>query len=489
LRPKRPLTTAIFPLISAVNIKTMLKPLPIRAKAAFFIPSLFPQLSGSDLFTFRGISVVGVKIISFHHQNHKEDAMEEDKKKTDIALFRHGLIAPVLQENVSVAAEYFREVSQKQYDVPYWGQKRFKAGTLKLWLKRYRKNGFDALKPKTMLDKGTPRKITADLAAAIAEMVKQRPTTSAAAIYRLLIARGHIGMGEISEGTVCDYIKQNGLKEQNPPEPRKKFEHEHVNELWIGDCMHGPYIHNGRKKHKVFLIAIIDDYSRMIVGARFFFQENSICLETAFKQAIIRFGMPYAFYCDNGSLFTSSHLQLACARLGIALIHSRPFDSPSRGKIERFFRTVRQKFLSILTLPGAIGELNEAFELWLRDEYNNHTHYGINARPLDRFVSDAADINNKSPKRITESELDLAFQITLKRNVKNDSTVSIGGALYECPTEFIGKKIEIRHPSDKPHDLHIYVQDKPVCKLRKLNIHENAKPPHLGIKFNSEEGQ
>lgn len=421
---------------------------------------------------------------NLHHQNLKEADMNENEKRTDIALFRYALIAPVIQENVGVQAEYFREISQKYYDVPHLGKKRFKAGTLKFWLKQYRRYGFDTLKPKTREDKGASRKITGDLALAVEETVKQYPISSCAAIHRLLIAEGHIGRGEISEGTVRDYIKKNNLKQQNPPEPRKKFEHEHVNDLWIGDCLHGPYIPNDKKKHKTFLIAIIDDHSRMVVGRRFFFHENSICLEMVLKEAIMHFGLPKAFYCDNGSLFVSSHLQLACARLGIALIHSRPYDSPSRGKIERFFRTVRQKFLSILRLPNTLDDLNESFELWLQDEYHRNMHYGINTRPLDRFIE---DIKNTSIKRLSEQELDTAFQITLHRHVKNDSTVSVKGILYECPTEFIGKKLEIRHPSDKPDDLTIYVQDKPVFRLRKLNIHENAKPPHLGIRFNTKE--
>jgi hypothetical protein len=222
----------------------------------------------------------------------------------------------------------------------------------------------------------------------------------------------------------------------------------------------------------------------MIVGSRFFFQENSICLETVLKEAIRQFGLPKAFYCDNGSIFVSSHLQLACARLGVALIHSRPYDSAPRGKIERFFRGVRQKFLAMLRLPDSIDDLNEAFELWLQDEYHRHIHYGINARPIDKFMD---DIKITSPKRLTEEELDTAFQITLHRNVKKDSTVSIGGVLYECPAKFIGKRIEIRHPSDKPDDLTLYVQDKPIEKIRKLNLHENATSPHVGIRFNSEE--
>lgn len=384
-------------------------------------------------------------------------------------------------------AEYFREVSRKYYEVPHLGQKRFKAGTLKLfWLKQYRKKGFDALKPKTRVDKGNSRKIHDARAGIIQEVVKQYPLSSCAALSRQLIAEGHIGMGEISEGTVRDYIKGTNLTQQNPPEPRKNFEHEHVNDLWIGDCMHGPHIPNGKKKQKVFLIAAIDDYSRMVGGSRFFFQENSICLEMIMKEAIQRFGLPKAFYCDNGSLFVSSPLQLACAPLGIALIHSRPYDSPSRGKIERFFRTVRQKFFSMLRLSEVnhIDHLNDLFTLWLQDEYHRHMHYGINTRPLERFME---DIKTTSLQRLTQEELDTAFQITLPRHVKNDSPVSIGGVLYECPPECIGKKREIRHPSDKPEDLTLYVQDTPLYKLRRLPIHENATAPHLGIRFNTQE--
>ncbi|MEK7850751.1 MAG: helix-turn-helix domain-containing protein, partial [Deltaproteobacteria bacterium] len=127
--------------------------------------------------------------------------MDEDKKKTDIALLRYALIAPVIQENVSVQAKYFREVSQKRYDVPHLGPRRFKAGTLKLWLKQYRKKGFDALKPKTRQDKGASRKIIGELAGFIEEAVHQYPISSCSAIYRMLIAKGHIGMGTVAEGT------------------------------------------------------------------------------------------------------------------------------------------------------------------------------------------------------------------------------------------------------------------------------------------------
>ena len=414
--------------------------------------------------------------------------MDEDKKNKEIGLFRYAMIAPVIQENVSVQAEYFREISKKEYEVPHIGKRRFKVATLKAWLRRYRKGGFEGLQPKTRNDKGRSRKIDSRVSELIKQTVQQYPLLSSSAIHRLLIAEGHIGIGEITEATVRKYIRDNMLKEEIPAIARKKYEKEHVNELWIGDCMHGPYIICGKKKCKTYLISAIDDHSRVVVGGRFFFHENSICLESVLKDAIRRFGLPEVFYCDNGSLFSSSHLQLACARLGIALVHSRPYDSPSRGKIERFFRTVKQKFLPMLKLSEIedIEHLNNLFERWLSEEYNKHPHSGINEKPMDRFME---DIKETVIKRISEEQLDTAFQITIYRKVKNDSTVSIGGLLYECPTKFVGKKIQIRYPSDKPEELLIYEQDKPIFSLKKLNIHENAYPPYRGITFTNKENQ
>lgn len=412
--------------------------------------------------------------------------MDEAKRRTDIALFKYALISPVLQQQVAVQIGYFRDVACKEHEVPHLGRRRFKAGTLKKWLKQYRRQGFDSLMPKQREDKGSPRKIDDKTGEVIRKYVSRYAGLSSAAIYRLLIAEGEAQPGRFNEGTLRRYIQDNGLKEPSTPEPRKKFEHDHVNDLWIADTMHGPSIRSGRTRHKVFLIAAIDDHSRVITCGRFFFQENSLCLEFVLKEGISRFGLPQVIYCDNGSLYASAHLQLACARLGVALVHSRPYDSPSRGKIERFFRGVRQRFLPLIN-PAEIEDLdhlNDHFLRWLNQDYHRQLHHGINEAPMDRMMR---SLQNTAVKRATEEELDRAFLITLHRVVKNDSTVSIASTLYECPPMFIGKKIEIRYPSDKPHDLSIYEDDKPVAALRKLDANENAEPPHRGIRFTKEE--
>lgn len=406
------------------------------------------------------------------------------KKDEAVALFKYGIIARVLNNNGELKQmEYFRQMSKIEHEVPFLGTKRYKPGTFKSWLRKYRKGGFDALKPNLRIDKGKTRKIDGKIALAITEKLKDFPFLSASAVYRLLIAEGVIAPTSIVSGTVRKYIRDNGLRvSRSEPVPRKKYEKEHINELWITDAMHGPLICDGNKKRKTFLISIIDDCSRVIVGARFFFQENSLSLEIVLKEAFGRFGLPNVLYCDNGSIFVSSHLNLACARLGIALIHSRPYDSPSRGKIERYHRTIRQKFLPLLNLQESMSimDINTSFDSWLDKEYQKAKHLGINAKPMDKWM---ADLRQTKIKRTTASELDLAFYMTIQRKVKNDSTIMLHNLLYEVPCKFIGKKIEIRYPIDNPEDLYLYEENKPIVKLKLVNPIKNANLPAWGIKF------
>ena len=352
------------------------------------------------------------------------------KKAEDFALFKYQIIAPILNDTGKRQARYFKKMAKKIYEVPTLGQKRYKAATFKSWLRNYRIGGFDALKLKTRADKGNSRKINEQLAHIIKHKVEGFPCLSSAAIYRLLIAEGDISPDQFGENTLRKYIKDNNLLIHcTEPTPRKKFEKEHPNELWTADCMHGPYIvHEGRKK-KVFLIDIIDDCTRVIVGARFFFHENSLSLEIILKEAISRFGLTQAVYCDNGAMFVSRHLQLACARLGIALIHSKPYDSPSRGKIERFHRTIRDKFLPFVNCSeiGSIEQLNADFSRWLDKDYQKSFHHGIDGKPMDKWIDKAKDI---SIKRVSAHELDLAFYMTINRKVKNDATISVNSTLY-----------------------------------------------------------
>jgi putative transposase len=187
-------------------------------------------------------------------------------------------------------------------------------------------------------------------------------------------------------------------------------------------------------------------------------------------------------YCDNGAVFVSGHLQLVCARLGIALLHSKPYDSPARGKIERFWRTVRQNFLPLAPTDKnySLDEFNTMFHIWLENGYHRKTHHTTLQTPLDRYLT---DLKNTAIKRIAEHELDLIFYRTYTRKVKNDATISINSILFEIPARYIGSFIEVRHPLGQPYDLWIFEHDKPVLKINKIDVHFNSNSLARGITF------
>jgi putative transposase len=157
---------------------------------------------------------------------------------------------------------------------------------------------------------------------------------------------------------------------------------------------------------------------------------------------------------------------------GISLTHSKPYDSPSRGKVERFFRTVRDRFLSGLQQGITLQDLNQAFWLWLQEDYHHKLHTGINDKPIDRYNASLARIELR---RLSKTELDEIFLIRHERFVNNDATISFKGTLYEVPSAYIRQKIELRHPVDDPQELFLYDSGVRVCKIKLLDKKENAR--------------
>ena len=408
-----------------------------------------------------------------------------------IALFRYGLIAPVLHNEPGSSLcqqgqsqmQYFRNISQKIWEAPGLGSKQLQVSTLKKWLHLYRQGGFEALLPHTRSDHGSFKRIDGQLAQVIAEKLEHLPWLSAAGIHRILKKEGYFQKQTPAESTLRHWLRQCRSTQALPSKtPRKKFEKPHVNELWTTDFMHGPQVHNGSRRCKTYLCAIIDDHSRLIVGAQFFLAENSHALMSVIKPALLTYGLPKMLYCDNGKVFSTHYLQLACARLGIALVHSKPYDSPSRGKIERYFRTVREKFLTTLNTDTLYGldALNEPFKQWLDQDYQRSHHSGIDTRPIDKYLT---DLKFTALSKISEHELDLLLLHSITRSVRNDATISIERSIYEVPPQYIGQSVDIRYPLDKPDQLSLYQDDKPVCRLRMVDVHQNACDPTWSIRF------
>jgi transposase InsO family protein len=372
----------------------------------------------------------------------------------------------------------FKKKAEISYDYPgKTGKLKFKWRTFKKWLYLYRQYGIDGLKPSFRSDKGKSRKIDPGVHAKIKQLFNEKDFKTVSNAYRYLLRNEIITPEDFTEVTLRNFVKNNNIQFR-PVEKkaRKSFEAPHINVLWTADFMHGPYVRNGKGKAKTYLCAIIDDFSRVIVGAKFYIAESSLCLQITLKNAVLTYGVPQKFYCDNGKVFVSGYIHMVCARLGTALIHSKPYDSPGRGKIERFFLTVRNMFLPNVNIQYedklTLEYLNKEFHQWLHMEYLKRTHAGIGEAPIDKYIN---DIPNVKVRQITSAEIDHIFYHTIYRKVKNDSTVTVNNVLYETPSKFIGKKIEIRFPLDNPEELKIFENNQQIGSLKKLDKHFNSE--------------
>jgi len=398
--------------------------------------------------------------------------MDEDIREK-IALKRYQIISPVLAEPTRAQNEYFRKQADIEHDFPHYGIKKFSVSTMKSWLRTYRDEGFGGLKPNARADKGRPRRFGEHLINTIAVKCKAYPFWSIQKLYEHLLDQELLGNPPVHYNTLRRMVKDNGLLSiKARADVRKAYETEAVNDLWVCDFMHGPRVQTGKQAVKAILCATIDDHSRMVVGHAFNASETISSLTVVLKEAFMSYGIPKRLYVDNGPSFSSDLLVRACAMAGISLTHSKPYDSPSRGKIERFFRTVRDRFLSGVRKGISLEEINEAFWLWLNNDYHHKIHTGINERPIDRYN---VSLEKASIRRLSKSELDNIFLMRHERVVNNDSTISFKGAIYEVPTAYIRQKIEIRHPIDDPEDLYLYDNNIRVGSIKLVNKKENAR--------------
>jgi len=387
-----------------------------------------------------------------------------------IALLRHQIISPVLMDSGAAQMAYFHKMSQRDFDVPGRGPRRFSPGTMRIWLYRYRKKGFQGLMPKVRGDCGRFRSISEEMGTKICSTRQQHLDLSCVKFYDRLINDGVLGIPPIGMETLRRFLKSKDLYQKRTAIPRKRFEMRYFGELWTADFMHGPHILEGKRKRRAILMCIIDDHSRMIVGNLWGWAENTKLLEIVFKEAILANGLPDRVYCDNGAAFSSSYLSLVSANLGIGLVHSKPYDSPSRGKIERFFRTVRQNFLPDFK-EGSLCRLNEVFNTWLRS-YHQRVHNGIGMRPIDRYQ---LSIRNYPRKRVDEEALEEHFLVTVQRCVGKDSTISLNNTVFEVPPQFIGRRVELKFSQERPGDVFLYDNGIRVTKITPVDIHLNGQ--------------
>lgn len=400
--------------------------------------------------------------------------------RNEVALFRYGLIAPLLNGQVDVRT-YLHEVEGKIHSVPYYGERRVAGKTVQEWLLHYRRHGFDALKPKKRADRGTSRRLSPDDLEQILEIRKKSLHMPVSVFYEQLIECGEINKYQISYSTINRLLKKHNLTGKGilaMPE-RKRFAHETVNTLWQADLSHGPYLSCEGKSMKTFLIAYIDDCSRLVPYGQFFTSEKFDGLRVVTKEALIRRGKPRIIYADNGKIYRSETLQYACAQLGITLVHTQPYDPQSKGKIERFFKTVQTRFYPLLKTDPVqtVEELNARFWRWLEEDYHRRVHASLDGKtPHEVYSAQLEQLTFLEDVAL----LDTVFLKREQRKVKADSTITLNRKLYEVPHRFIGYSIDVRIDEK---GVYIYEEDKRVAEAILVNMEDNAHAKRVRSPF------
>ena len=327
--------------------------------------------------------------------------------------------------------------------------RRFTWRTIQTWFYRYKNHGITGVTNRPRKDKGHVRKATPEelleaLNAAKPHFHTQR--TNRRALYRFCIENGLLQQHRIAQTTFYRFIREYDLLTPEDKDNKKRlaFSMKFANQLWQADTMFGPYVDTGmspasRKQAK--LIAFIDDASRVLCHGEFFFEENVDTLVQAIRAAFYKRGVPEQLLVDNGSIYSCQEITLICARVGCILRHTAVRDAAAKGKIERFFRRVRDQFLVRQLDLSSLEALNRQFTQWVENDYNGTAHDAIGMKPIDRFGIDLARVRFLPPSEHSDE----LFYAEAARKVKKDNTFSFAGRRYETPVDLRDKEIQLRH--------------------------------------------
>lgn len=389
---------------------------------------------------------------------------QQKQRIEQIALFRFGVLGDLVHLAPGEKAIYkqLKQKAEREYQIPFSPRTRVAAETIRDWLKSYRKAGFEGLKPQPRADLGESRAIPRDLADLVLTLKDDHPEASVRQVIAWAQESGKLPEGlRLRPTTVHRLLSRHGLMEREAPaadKDRRRFAFQKAGELWMSDVMHGPAVLLGKQKRKTYLIGFLDDATRVVPYAAFAHAESTAAFLPVLKQAVLRRGVPLRLFVDNGAAYRSQHLSLVCAKLGIALIHARPYQPQSKGKVERFFRTVRMQLMPALAATdlASVDALNRRLWAYIETEYHRAPHKGLGGEaPLDRWAKVADEV------RYLDATLDDLFLAEAQRKVHSDRVVSLHGVAYEVDASLVGETVTLRYD--------------PTLKGRAIQVHFGGK--------------
>jgi putative transposase len=383
-----------------------------------------------------------------------------EDRRTEIALFRYTLILPLIRgEYPPGGKERLRQqIANRHYDIPCSSRRSISTNTIARWERLYQQQGFDGLKPQPRSDRGACRAISPETLERAETLKREQPLRSARSIIRILSLDHTHPAPEprIAPRTLRRQLARRGataaqLLAEQRPKPYRRFQRSHFGDLWQGDAMHGPYLPDPAapdRQRQTFLFAFLDDYSRLVPHAQFYWNEQLPRMEDCLKRAILRYGCPLALYVDQGKVYTSKHLDTICATLGMQRILGTPYYPEGRGKIERFFQFVQSDFLPELAHSSVttLHQLNQSLLAWIEVVYHPKLHSETGQAPLERFRQDQAPaIRSVDPQGLRQ-----AFLHRATRRVTKTASFSFRANRYRVPAYLRGQTVNLHYD---PFDL------------------------------------
>ncbi len=399
--------------------------------------------------------------------------MTEDEKM-QVAVFRYSVISDFVNGMSMSRADksrLMRDKCERKWQIPFSQKTRISEETIRHWIRLYKDDGLQSLMPKGRSDQGKSRVMDDDTCSALITLRKEMPEATVPHLIEQMNKRRLVTPGTVlNSTTVYRFLHQQDLMHLSGPVPvdRRKFEAELPNDLWQSDVMHGPKVDVGGRQKKTYLIAILDDHSRLIVYGRFYLSETLSSYLDALENALTRRGLPRKLYVDNGPAFRSKQLQYVTASLSISLIHARPYLPQGKGKIERWFKTVRSRFLphvTATTLPG----LNGALDTYLAQDYHQKKHSATGQSPLARFTSQIHCL------RTAPANLKDYFRTVALRKVAKDRTITLDGSIYEAPVPLIGRRVELLYHQTDLEAIEVRYKGKSYGMLQRLDLAVNYR--------------
>lgn len=394
---------------------------------------------------------------------------EQNDEKFELALWRYGIISPLLHRDANSlpSGELLDLASWTRYVHPNGSHISLSAETIRKWLYQYLQSGLPGLMGKVRSDKGS-HQLPDEIISALVALREEHPRWTLARVIKELCTTGQWNGKKPGRSAIYRFAKTHNLQRDphiNPKVNVRPFAFDHFGQLWIADFLHGPKLFKDQKKYKTYLHVILDDSSRFVVHGGFYLTESVEPLIYDLMGAVRRFGIPQRFYTDNGSAYVSRHLKILCARNGIDLFHTPPFVPQGRGKVERFFRTVRDQFLcdSFKT----VKQINDAFQSWV-GRYHETLHSSLKCSPLQKRLQSETVCRRLSPS----IDIDALFRMEKRCRVYNDCTIQLKKIRYEVPDCLPGSRVTIYY---MPWDKSCIYYGNELKKARIIDLCANAR--------------